>query len=41
MRAVDAIGYSDWAITEQPGEQTKDLESMKDLVGRLDKVLAA
>ena len=41
MKAVDAIGYSGWAITEQPGEQTKDLANMKEFVGRLDKVLTA
>jgi hexulose-6-phosphate isomerase len=41
MKAVDAIAYRDWAITEQPGNQTKDAESIKEFLGRLDKVLAS
>lgn len=41
MKAVDATGYTGWAITEQPGDQTKDAESLKEFIGRLDKVLAA
>jgi hexulose-6-phosphate isomerase len=41
MKVVDEVGYSDWAITEQPGNQTADLESMKDFVVRLRKILAS
>ena len=41
MQAVDATGYNAWAITEQPGEQTKDLANMQEFIGRLDKVLTA
>lgn len=41
MRELDKIGYHDWAITEQPGNQTKDLETTKEFVGQLDKVLAS
>jgi len=41
MKAVEAAGYADWAITEQPGDQTKDAESLKDFAQRLDRVLAS
>jgi hexulose-6-phosphate isomerase len=40
-RELDKIGYTGWAITEQPGEQTKDAEALKDFSVRLDKVLAS
>lgn len=38
MKAVDDIGYSGWAITEQPGGDTP--EGLRDLVVRLEKILA-
>jgi L-ribulose-5-phosphate 3-epimerase len=41
MRELDKAGYSGWAITEQPGDQTKDVEALKDFTLRLDKVLAS
>jgi len=41
MRELDKIGYTGWAITEQPGEQTKDTEALKDFSVRLDKALAS
>jgi L-ribulose-5-phosphate 3-epimerase len=41
MKAIDGAGYNSWAITEQPGDQTKDADSMKAFVGKLDKVLAS
>jgi len=39
MKAVDEVGYHGWAITEQPGGDT--LEGLKDLVQRLEKILAS
>lgn len=38
MKAVDEIGYSGWAITEQPGGDS--LEGLRDLVERLEKILS-
>jgi hexulose-6-phosphate isomerase len=38
MKAVDDIGYSGWAITEQGGGDTA--EGLKDLADRLTKILA-
>ncbi len=37
MRAVDTIGYTGWAITEQPGGDT--FQGLKDLAQRLDRIL--
>lgn len=39
MKAVDEIGYRGWAITEQGGGDSP--EGLKDLVVRLDKILAS
>ena len=41
MKALDDIGYQGWGITEQPGEQSKDADSMRDLSTRFDKILAS
>ena len=41
MKALDDVGYEGWAITEQPGSQTKDIESLKAFSERLDRVLAS
>jgi len=41
MKALDDIGYEGWGITEQPGGQTKDLESLKAFSERLDRVFAS
>jgi L-ribulose-5-phosphate 3-epimerase len=41
MSELDRIGYSGWAITEQPGAQTKDAEALKEFSALLDKVLAS
>jgi L-ribulose-5-phosphate 3-epimerase len=41
MKALDDIGYDGWGITEQPGAQTKDLESLKAFSERLDRVFAS
>ncbi len=38
MKAVDAIGYSGWTITEQPGGDS--FEGLRDLAQRLEKILA-
>lgn len=39
MKAVDAIGYRGWAITEQPGGDSP--EGLRNLSDRLGKILAA
>jgi L-ribulose-5-phosphate 3-epimerase len=39
MKALDDIGYVGWAITEQPGGDTR--EGLADLAQRLGKILAA
>ncbi len=39
MKAVDDIGYTGWAITEQPGGDTR--EGLADLAQRLGKILAS
>lgn len=41
MAELDKCGYTGWGITEQPGSQTKDAESLKEFSTRLDKVLAS
>ena len=41
MRELDKIGYTGWAITEQPGDQTKDAESLKEFSERLSRLLAS
>ncbi|QVL32674.1 sugar phosphate isomerase/epimerase [Telmatocola sphagniphila] len=41
MKALDAIGYEGWGISEQPGDQSKDAASMKDLANRMDKAFAS
>jgi hexulose-6-phosphate isomerase len=41
MKALDAVGYQGWAISEQPGAQAQDAETMKDLFGRMERVLAS
>jgi L-ribulose-5-phosphate 3-epimerase len=41
MSELDKVGYTGWAITEQPGPQTKDMESLKEFSALLDKVLAS
>ena len=39
MKAVDEIGYAGWAITEQPGGDTR--EGLADLAQRLGRILAS
>jgi hexulose-6-phosphate isomerase len=41
MRELDKVGYTGWAITEQPGAQTKDEESLKEFSERLSRLLAS
>jgi hexulose-6-phosphate isomerase len=41
MKALDDIGYEGWGISEQPGEQSKDADALKDLSGRMDRVFAS
>ena len=41
MSELDKIGYKGWAITEQPGAQTKDAEALKEFSATLDKVFAS
>ena len=40
MRALDAAGYSGWAITEQPAAQTADATAARDMTARLDRIFA-
>jgi L-ribulose-5-phosphate 3-epimerase len=40
IKALDGAGYSGWGISEQPNEQTADLESARDLATRMDKIFA-
>ncbi|MBL9200319.1 MAG: sugar phosphate isomerase/epimerase [Opitutaceae bacterium] len=40
MAALDRAGYSGWAITEQPGNQAADVDTARDMVGRLDRIFA-
>jgi hexulose-6-phosphate isomerase len=41
MRELDKCGYAGWGITEQPGAQTQDAESMKEFSERVSKVFAS
>jgi len=41
MKALDDAGYQGWAISEQPGDQAKDEDSLKDLSARMDKIFAS
>jgi hexulose-6-phosphate isomerase len=41
MKALDDIGYQGWGISEQPGNQSADAESMMDLSQRMDRIFAS
>ncbi len=41
MKALDAVGYNGWGISEQPGAQSGDDTALKDLSSRMDKVFAS
>ena len=40
MKALDDVGYAGWGISEQPGGQTKDADSLKDFTRRMDRIFA-
>jgi hexulose-6-phosphate isomerase len=40
MKALDNAGYSGWGISEQPGNQAADVETARDLAGRMDRIFA-
>jgi hexulose-6-phosphate isomerase len=41
MKALDAVGYRGWGISEQPGDQARDAAALKDLSERMDRVFAS
>jgi hexulose-6-phosphate isomerase len=41
MKALDEVGYQGWGISEQPGDQSKDADALKDLAQRMDKIFAS
>lgn len=41
MKALDAVGYQGWGISEQPSEQAGNAENLKDLSERMDRVFAS
>jgi L-ribulose-5-phosphate 3-epimerase len=41
MKALDDVGYTGWGISEQPGGQTKDPESLAEFSQAMDKVFAS
>jgi L-ribulose-5-phosphate 3-epimerase len=41
MAALDKVGYNGWGISEQPGDQTKDPESLKAFSQDMDRVFAS
>jgi hexulose-6-phosphate isomerase len=41
MKALDEVGYQGWGISEQPGDQSKDADALKDLGARMDKIFAS
>jgi len=41
MKALDQVGYQGWGISEQPGNQSKDAEALKDLSERMDRAFAS
>ena len=40
MAALDNVGYTGWAITEQPGNQAADVETARDMIQRMDRMFA-
>jgi hexulose-6-phosphate isomerase len=40
MKALDSVGYTGWAITEQPGNQAADVETARDMTQRMDRIFA-
>ena len=41
MAALDKVGYNGWGISEQPGDQTKDTESLKAFSQDMDRIFAS
>ena len=41
MKALDAVGYQGWGISEQPGKQSQDAAGLKDLSERMDRIFAS
>ena len=41
MKALDEVGYEGWGISEQPGDQSKDADALKDLAQRMDKIFGS
>jgi hexulose-6-phosphate isomerase len=41
MKALDQVGYEGWGISEQPGNQSNNAASMKDLADRMDRIFAS
>jgi hexulose-6-phosphate isomerase len=41
MKALDEAGYNGWGISEQPGDQSRDAEALKDLSERMDRIFAS
>jgi L-ribulose-5-phosphate 3-epimerase len=40
MASLDAVGYTGWGISEQPGPQAATVEDARDLAQRMDKIFA-
>jgi sugar phosphate isomerase/epimerase len=40
MAALDKVGYRGWGISEQPDNQSADVESARDLAQRMDRIFA-
>jgi len=40
MKALDTVGYTGWAISEQPGNQAADVETARDMTQRMDRIFA-
>jgi L-ribulose-5-phosphate 3-epimerase len=40
MKALDNVGYTGWAISEQPGNQAAAVETARDLAQRMDRIFA-
>jgi L-ribulose-5-phosphate 3-epimerase len=41
MKALDQVGYQGWGISEQPRQQARDVDSMRQLSERMDRVFAS
>jgi L-ribulose-5-phosphate 3-epimerase len=41
MKALDEVGYSGWAISEQPGNQSANVDAARDLAQRMDRIFAS